>query len=92
MAVLSDVEPEHAGTASGLLQMAQQIGGSLGLAVLVTVYASRTVPGQVVIGMSSSFHTAAAFVLVALVPAGLLLGRPRPAKTERPVENLDLAA
>jgi EmrB/QacA subfamily drug resistance transporter len=92
VAVLSDVEPEHAGTASGLLQMAQQVGGSLGLAVLVTVYASQTVPGQVVVGMSSSFRTAAAFVLVALVLAGLLLGRPRAGEPARAREELDLAA
>jgi EmrB/QacA subfamily drug resistance transporter len=93
VAVLSDVEPEHAGSASGLLQMAQQMGGALGLAVLVTVYASQTVPGHVVTGMSASFHTAAAFVTVGFVLAGLLLGR-RGAPVEAPAEslNVELAA
>lgn len=92
VAVLSDVEPEHAGTASGLLQMAQQIGGSLGLAVLVTVYASQTVPGQVVTGMSSSFRTAAGFIVVALMLAGVLLGRPQPGHAAEVTEEFDLAA
>ena len=77
VAALSGVEPEHAGSASGLLQMSQQLGGALGLAVLVTVYASQTVPGQVVTGMSASFDTATGFVLVAIVVAAVFLGRPR---------------
>lgn len=35
---LSGVAPEHAGAASGLTNVAQQLGGSLGLAALVTVF------------------------------------------------------
>jgi uncharacterized protein (TIGR03382 family) len=93
VAVLDDVAPEHAGTASGLLQMTQQIGGALGLAVLVTVYASHTAPGQVVVGMSTSYHTAAGFLAVALVLAAALLGRRRTTQPEPArVEELDLAA
>ncbi|MET0446909.1 MAG: MFS transporter, partial [Aeromicrobium sp.] len=38
VAILSDVEPEHAGAASGLLQTMQQLGGAVGLAVIVSVY------------------------------------------------------
>ena len=33
--VLGGVEPEHAGAASGLLQTFQQLGGAVGLAVIV---------------------------------------------------------
>ena len=40
------VEPEHAGSASGLLQTFQQLGGAIGLAVIVSVYAAGAVPGQ----------------------------------------------
>jgi EmrB/QacA subfamily drug resistance transporter len=94
VAVLTDVEPRHAGSASGLLQMSQQVGGSLGLAVLVTVYASRTVPGDVVVGMRQSFETAAGFLVLALVVALVMLGR-RPVDAEPAVDDdavLDLAA
>jgi EmrB/QacA subfamily drug resistance transporter len=94
VAVLTDVEPRHAGSASGLLQMSQQIGGSLGLAVLVTVYASRTVPGNVVAGMQESFEVAAVFLLSALVVALVMLRRPRSNDAQEVVEDagLELAA
>ena len=73
--------------------MAQQIGGALGLAVLVTVYASHNVPGQVVTGMSASYLTATGFLVVALVLAATLLGRRRtPAPEAARREQLDLAA
>lgn len=35
---LSNVEPQEAGAASGLLNATQQVGGSLGLSILVTVF------------------------------------------------------
>lgn len=100
VAVLSDVAPERAGTASGLLQMTQQIGGALGLAVLVTVYASQNVPGRVVTGMSASYLTATGFLVLALVLAATLLGRRRTTATPESVRHhekaeeaeLDLAA
>ena len=73
--------------------MTQQIGGALGLAVLVTVYASHTEPGHVVVGMSTSYHTAAGFLAVALVLATALLGKRRAAQPQPArVEELDLAA
>ena len=75
VAMLSEVAPEHAGTASGLLQMGQQVGGSLGLAVLVTVFASSETPGDLVSGMPAAFLAGGGFVLAAVVLAGFLLGR-----------------
>ncbi|HEU4567313.1 MAG TPA: MFS transporter [Marmoricola sp.] len=96
VAMLSEVAPEHAGSASGLLQMGQQVGGSLGLAVLVTVFASTGVRGELISGMPAAFLTGAGFVLVAVGAAGLLLGRQgrvdaEPA-VEEPVEDLEPAA
>jgi hypothetical protein len=38
---LVGVEPRDAGIASAVLNTAQQVGGSLGLAVLTTIYASK---------------------------------------------------
>ena len=74
--------------------MTQQIGGALGLAVLVTVYASQHVPGSVVSGMSASYLTAAGFLVLALLLAATLLGRPRTPTPQAATrqEQLDLAA
>jgi hypothetical protein len=76
--------------------MGQQVGGSLGLAVLVTVFASAGRAGDLVSGMPAAFLTAGGFVLAAVVLAGLLLGRQgqvvaRP-ETEEPVAELEPAA
>jgi EmrB/QacA subfamily drug resistance transporter len=40
MIAVSGVEPEEAGSASGLLNVTQQVGGSLGLAILTTAFAT----------------------------------------------------
>ncbi len=48
-AALQGVEPRHAGAASGLVNVSQQVGSALGVAVLVTVFSSAskgaTLPG-----------------------------------------------
>ena len=75
--VLGGVEPEHAGSASGLLQTTQQLGGSLGMAVIVSIYASGAVPGQFVPGVHTAFLTSAGFSLLALTVAALSLRDPR---------------
>jgi MFS family permease len=97
VAMLSEVAPEHAGSASGLLQMGQQVGGSLGLAVLVTVFASAGTPGNLVSGMPAAFLTGAGFVLAGVVVAAVLLGRqgrvaPAPAVQAPHEEELSPAA
>lgn len=69
--VLSGVEPRHAGTASGLLQTTQQIGGALGLAVIVSVYASNSVPGEFTPGLREAMDTGSILALIALVVAGV---------------------
>jgi EmrB/QacA subfamily drug resistance transporter len=71
----SEVRGEDAGLASGLLNTAQQVGGSIGLAILSTLAASRTTSllhgpvtaGSVPAARVSGFH-------VAFVVAAVLLG------------------
>ena len=65
--VLTGVEPEHAGSASGLLQTFQQLGGAIGLAVIVSVYAVGAVPGQFLPGAQAAFLTSASFAALALL-------------------------
>ena len=76
--VLGGVEPEHAGSASGLLQTTQQLGGAVGVAAIVSVYATGAVPGQFVPGVQPAFLTSAAFSLAAFVVAALRCGPPAP--------------
>jgi hypothetical protein len=80
VAILADVEPEHAGAASGLLQTMQQLGGAIGLAVIVSVYASGGVPGQVVPGAQAAFLTSMAFSIVAFTISMVVMRSPRRAK------------
>ena len=58
-ASLAGVRHEDAGAASGLVNVMQQMGGALGLAVLVSVFGSA---GRVVAGQSVA-HARAAFVV-----------------------------
>jgi len=76
--VLLDVEPEHAGSASGLLQTMQQLGGSIGLAVIASVFAAHAVPGDFLHGARYGFSAAAVLAAIALLSALTLLVR-RPA-------------
>jgi EmrB/QacA subfamily drug resistance transporter len=92
--VLSGVERAQAGTVSGLLQTAQQLGGAVGLAAIVSVYASQAVPGQFVPGVEPAFFTSATFTLVALGVAALVLRpgrRPRPEAEAVAVASADTA-
>jgi EmrB/QacA subfamily drug resistance transporter len=77
--VLAGVEPEHAGSASGLLQTAQQLGGAVGLAVIVSVYAANDRPGEFLPGTTEAFLTSASFALVAFLIAVTVVRRRRPA-------------
>ncbi len=74
--VLRDVEPEHAGSASGLLQTAQQLGGAVGLAVIASVYAAGAVPGEFMPGLTGAFLTSSTMAVIALLVALVAL-RPR---------------
>jgi EmrB/QacA subfamily drug resistance transporter len=77
--VLGGVEPEHAGSASGLLQTMQQLGGSVGLAVVASVFAAHQVPGDFLRGAHYGFLAAVVLSGLALIAALTQLVRRRPA-------------
>ncbi|WP_223881092.1 MFS transporter [Nesterenkonia ebinurensis] len=79
--IVSNVPPGDSGAASGMLQAFQQIGGALGLAILVTVFGTATraaeasgASANVVMteGVTSAFLVGSAFTLAAL--AATLIG------------------
>jgi EmrB/QacA subfamily drug resistance transporter len=85
--VLSGVEPEHAGAASGMLQTTQQLGSALGVAIIVSVYAAGAVPGEFVPGARAAFLTSAGFAAAAFVIASAVhLLRRRPVDVPEPEE------
>ncbi|MYS21928.1 drug resistance transporter, EmrB/QacA subfamily, partial [Streptomyces sp. DvalAA-14] len=84
--ILSGVEPKDAGSASGLLQTMQQVGGSVGLSVLVTVFgtASRHARTHAFLhGATTAFAAGAVFSALSLLLA-LSLRPPVPAAGRRP--------
>ena len=83
MASLAGVPPQASGAAASMVNVMQQVGGALGLAILVTIYgtASRAAAAHPVLGataaaqvqhirvhgMAASFTAAAIFDAVALI-------------------------
>jgi EmrB/QacA subfamily drug resistance transporter len=90
--VLSGVPGREAGAASGMLQTVQQVGGALGLSILVTAFgtATRAVPTHLLMGaapamraeivfahgLTSVFVLAAVFALLSLANGLLVLRAP----------------
>ena len=73
VAVMDGVPADHAGAASGLLQMDQQIGGALGIAAMASLYALAAVPGDYVSGLPAAFAGGAVIGLVASLVAWVLV-------------------
>jgi EmrB/QacA subfamily drug resistance transporter len=89
LSATTGVDPHDAGLASGLINTTRQIGGSIGLAALITIAASRTkalslhgVKYAETAGYTRVFEVSAALLVVATVVALTLLPRPvRPSGT-----------
>jgi EmrB/QacA subfamily drug resistance transporter len=79
---VAGVAPEDAGAASGLVNVAHQLGGSLGLGILVTAFASATpnaLDGRDALanGIATSLTVGAAMLALALAVVVALIPRPR---------------
>lgn len=71
-AAMRGVAPEDSGAASGLVNVAHQLGGTLGLASLITVFASamKGIAGQqeaLAAGISAGLHGSAALATLGLI-------------------------
>jgi EmrB/QacA subfamily drug resistance transporter len=82
-AILGGVAPSDSGAAASLLNAMQQVGGALGLAVLVAVASSDGVAG-----MARVFWVAALFTAAAVA---LSIGARRPVAPAQPSANAQLA-
>jgi EmrB/QacA subfamily drug resistance transporter len=99
IAATTGVSPAESGLASGLLNTTQQVGGSLGLAILSAVSTSRITgalhsgsafPAALTHGFKGGFVVAAALCGAALVAAVVFLPR-RPRTVDSPAETAALA-
>lgn len=78
---IAGVAAEDAGAASGLVNVAHQLGASLGLAVLVTVFAAAGTGDdarhQLAQGISTTLAAATATLMVSMIVVVALILRPR---------------
>jgi predicted MFS family arabinose efflux permease len=82
MIAVSGVEPAEAGSASGLLNVMQQVGGSLGLAILTTAFATAqrhaaahgaTGDAKLAHGISTALQVSVVFGVAALLASFFLI-------------------
>src|SRR5581483_8383532 len=86
---VAGVSPEDAGAASGLVNVTHQVGGSLGLGVLVTVSAQAH---DLASSISASLTAGAVMLALALAVVVVVLLRPERSGAAAPVAGLFLGA
>jgi EmrB/QacA subfamily drug resistance transporter len=69
LTVMNAVPESDTGSASGMLQMVQQVGGSIGIAVAVSVYAGGAVEGEFLPGFAGAMLAGAGLSIVATIVA-----------------------
>jgi len=85
MIIIASLPPQDAGTGAGVLQTVQRLGGSLGLAILVTVFTAAGGDQQgrtgssaaepLAHGVANAFVAGTVFAAVALLVALFVLRR-----------------
>jgi hypothetical protein len=92
MIIMTGMGPRDAGAGSGLLQAMQRVGGSLGVAVLVTVYGTAMKHSDRIAGLDpaeqakhvltdgvvAAFTGAAAFAVFSFLVTLVAVSQPRP--------------
>jgi EmrB/QacA subfamily drug resistance transporter len=69
LTAMDTVPDADTGSASGMLQMAQQVGGSVGIAIAVSVYATGAAEGQFLPGFAGAMFAGAGLAAVATIVA-----------------------
>ena len=103
---VAGVAPEDAGAASGLVNVAQQLGASLGLGILVTVFAAashtpartaspttaaRAADVALAHGVATALRGSAVFLALALVVVVTVMWRPATATDPADTATLGMA-
>jgi len=84
LATMNAVPEADTGSASGMLQMVQQVGGSIGIAVAVSVYATGAIEGQFMPGFAGAMFVGVGLAAVATIVAIITVKKP---KTEITVQR-----
>src|SRR5438477_377976 len=84
---VAGVAAEDAGAASGLVNVAHQLGGSLGLGVLVTVFASALPAAGLAHAISTALTVGTGMLAAALAVVLLVLRRPAPVVAPVPIRE-----
>lgn len=87
LTALDAVPEEDTGSASGMLQMVQQVGGSVGIAVAVSVYATGAIEGQFMPGFAGAMLTGAGLAVAATLVAIFIVTKAKSSTAARPQVN-----